>query len=326
MSALFVRPAWGCFYYGNYFGRDYLQNGFTPWTTYRPAGMSYDPLFNFYRWMNRANRRWEQDLRALYASRFAGRAPLPPLTPDQQDQLIAKVNNGRFRLTTVANVQMVVPLSGWQGPAFKVAVLSGAQMAQEQKAVKLFRAVARKRQEFLTKLAQDPGPTRPTDRVRVARIALPKAVAAVKSGKAVRPPGLPTMPRAVVKALPRQKPVKAVVLSETGTKKGTGRTPKTGDKGNRSGSRDKSSGTKTTKPPDSRRDKRNVGDRKDKSGTGRKPPDWKKKPPVTGGNPPAWKKKPPPTGGNPGQRDKSSGRKPPKPADPKKDKPKPGKP
>src|SRR5262245_43550012 len=65
VSALFVRPDHGHYYFGDYFDRRYERRGFVSWVDFR-AGRAPDPLFSYYRWHHRDNRGWERDLKALY--------------------------------------------------------------------------------------------------------------------------------------------------------------------------------------------------------------------------------------------------------------------
>ena len=87
-SALFVRPAWNCYYFGDYFEAGYARRGFTPWVDYRIRGRYYDPLFAYARHVNRGAN-WEHDLQAVYAGRQNGRGVLPPHTWRDQEALAA---------------------------------------------------------------------------------------------------------------------------------------------------------------------------------------------------------------------------------------------
>src|SRR5262249_8123017 len=78
--SLFVRPRFGSYYFGAYFGPRYERQGFIAWVDFRLGRSCYDPLFSFYLRSNAGQRGWERDLRGLYAERAASRAPLPPRT------------------------------------------------------------------------------------------------------------------------------------------------------------------------------------------------------------------------------------------------------
>lgn len=103
-TALFARPAWRHYYFGDYYGTTFLRTGYTPWINYcwRPA--CYDPL-----WLHcgcRFGAGWQRNLTTLYANRTGGQAILPPRTLQQQNTLIP-----RLGATNVTNLQALAPLS-----------------------------------------------------------------------------------------------------------------------------------------------------------------------------------------------------------------------
>jgi hypothetical protein len=75
LGSLFARPAYGSYYFGNYFGSSYRGQGYVPWSNY--GGRGYDPLLNYYRWANRGNPGWYGGLSGLYAGRLNGTLPVP---------------------------------------------------------------------------------------------------------------------------------------------------------------------------------------------------------------------------------------------------------
>src|SRR5262249_50723146 len=145
--------------------------------------------------------------------RFLGTVPPPPLTPADQALLVQKIQDGRLKRVALADVQMLAPLAGLKGLPFKLERLSDARRKQERQAVKDLPAAAAKRQQALDRLARKPGPAKPTDKLQVTTISLPGADTAVRPTKAVKPPALPTLPKAVVKTIPWQRPVTAVKLA-----------------------------------------------------------------------------------------------------------------
>lgn len=76
LDALFVRPGFGIYYFGDYYGPRYVTVGFEP--GYLWGRRYYDPLIVHERWVYRDNPRWF-DLRVTLAmDRAAGRAAVPP--------------------------------------------------------------------------------------------------------------------------------------------------------------------------------------------------------------------------------------------------------
>ena len=79
LTALFVRPAYEHYYFGDYFEDRYERGGYTPWVDYRVGKHAYDPNFAFYLHRH-GNDHWASDLRDLYKLRRAGDVPRPPRT------------------------------------------------------------------------------------------------------------------------------------------------------------------------------------------------------------------------------------------------------
>jgi hypothetical protein len=78
LSSLFVGPSYGNYYFGDYYGPSYRQQGFRPWFT---AGRNYyNPLFSYYAWQNRGNPGWYRGLHSTFQGRYAGSLPRPPRT------------------------------------------------------------------------------------------------------------------------------------------------------------------------------------------------------------------------------------------------------
>src|SRR5262249_26647860 len=74
-TALFVRPRFGHYYFGDYFGGGFARAGFTPWINYAWRPGVVDPLFAHARFGYGAG--WNRNLATLYANRAAGQVGLP---------------------------------------------------------------------------------------------------------------------------------------------------------------------------------------------------------------------------------------------------------
>ena len=106
-TALFVRPRFHHYYFGDYYGRAYAKLGFRPFHEVRLGGRGYDPVYGYLRHVATAPT-WERDLRTLYVGRHNGDLVLPPRTLAQQQALVRQINVDRT--VKVANVQHVTPL------------------------------------------------------------------------------------------------------------------------------------------------------------------------------------------------------------------------
>src|SRR5262249_23268611 len=98
-TAMFARPAFGHYYFGNYFGPGFSQAGFVPWTDYSVVKGAPDPLFAAQRAHHGSD--WGQNLRKVYAERLAGNLPPPPTNLRQQEQVIQHLSKGAAGAGTV---------------------------------------------------------------------------------------------------------------------------------------------------------------------------------------------------------------------------------
>jgi hypothetical protein len=90
-ASLWVGAPWRHYYFGNYYGRGYANWGFRPWFNYGRGGYG-DPLFNYYRWQNRTNPGWYNNLVATHDNRMSGRWVGPPKTFAEQNRRVRAQN------------------------------------------------------------------------------------------------------------------------------------------------------------------------------------------------------------------------------------------
>jgi hypothetical protein len=101
VESLFVRPAYGHYYFGDYYGPAYVNLGFQ--NVYVYGGARYDSIVVYEHWAHRNQPNWINVQINLYNDRSAGRAPRPPRTLLQQTTII------RQNVTNVTNVTIVAP-------------------------------------------------------------------------------------------------------------------------------------------------------------------------------------------------------------------------
>jgi hypothetical protein len=128
VDALFVRPSYGHYYFGDYYGPAYRTLGFESCVVY--SRRNYDAIFVYSSWEHRADPGWTSVQLDICLARHAGRAPVPPRTLVQQNlvvqQNITNVTNvtnitnnttnvtnnvTRINAPTVTNNQVLVPAS-----------------------------------------------------------------------------------------------------------------------------------------------------------------------------------------------------------------------
>jgi hypothetical protein len=142
LASLFVRPGWGHYYFGDYYGSPYLRRGYSPWLAF---GRRYnDPLFGYYRWTNRGNPGWYAGLRSTYQGRLNGTLPRPGRTLVQQGRVLA---GARGNVTSINNLNIVRPFNQI-GTSFHTTHLSASQVAGFRTSAGSIRGLSVKRHEL----------------------------------------------------------------------------------------------------------------------------------------------------------------------------------
>jgi hypothetical protein len=118
LGSLFIQPGAYSYYFGNYYSPLYASLGFSPWYSY--GRRNWDPLFTYYRWTNRGNPLWANQLQATFVARRDG-ARVPSL---------------------------VTPLNQFRGEALQTNRLSAAQLARERSDAERRRAAMSARSEL----------------------------------------------------------------------------------------------------------------------------------------------------------------------------------
>lgn len=59
VNHLFLRPGYCHYYFGDYYGANYSNAGFSPWFSYHSNHRGYDPIYANQRWQHRHDRDWE---------------------------------------------------------------------------------------------------------------------------------------------------------------------------------------------------------------------------------------------------------------------------
>ncbi len=75
---LFLRPSYGHYYFGDYYGSNYKRSGYSPWFSFQSSHRGYDPIFANQRWNNRHDLGWEQRAAANFQNYRDNEGPRPP--------------------------------------------------------------------------------------------------------------------------------------------------------------------------------------------------------------------------------------------------------
>jgi hypothetical protein len=213
-GALFVQPAYGCYYYGDYFTVGYQRCGFVAWHEYTYCGgFGYDPLFCYYRTCYRNDPTWSIELRACYVGRYNGTIAAPSRTIVNNTTIINNnttvINNTNVNNTTInnnTNINKTVvnnrfasasaapaqSLSQVNTSAYKLQPVSAAQAATHQQAARQLQQLSTQRSQQERQLvSQRPAgsgiPTKP----QVAKLNLPSSPASAAPTGAKAPPSAP---------------------------------------------------------------------------------------------------------------------------------------
>ena len=68
-DALFLRPRYHHYYYGDYYAPRYYKKGIYPWFSLHARRVAYDPIYAHQRWSHRNDRKWENHLQARFRER-----------------------------------------------------------------------------------------------------------------------------------------------------------------------------------------------------------------------------------------------------------------
>ncbi len=89
---LFLRPSYGHYYFGDYYGSNYSTNGYYPWFAYHSSGRGYDPFYSHQRWNNRRNKGWANQVETDFNNRRDHDDRRPPRTWKAQQ---GRIKDGR---------------------------------------------------------------------------------------------------------------------------------------------------------------------------------------------------------------------------------------
>jgi hypothetical protein len=80
-DSLFLRPAYGHYYFGDYYAPTYASAGFYPWFSFHNQFRNgYDPIFAEQSWQHRQNPGWQHQLESQFEKRRENESARPPHT------------------------------------------------------------------------------------------------------------------------------------------------------------------------------------------------------------------------------------------------------
>jgi len=191
-GGLFCRSNFNRYYFGDFYGAGYARRGFTPWVNNRIGG-AYDANFSHYRWQNRNNPRWAQNVQDVFARRGRGELDIPGRTLAQQERQVRERGDrpGGFDRDRDRdpfrpdNPNVLAPLARLDPSVAKLERISESRLNEERRGSQELRGLGQQRANVETKLAEK-GPPRKTDAPRTAKLDLPRA--GIRDTKSAYPP------------------------------------------------------------------------------------------------------------------------------------------
>jgi hypothetical protein len=194
LGALFIRPGFNSYFFGDFFDVAYRRRGFVSFVDFRVGRVGVDPLFGYYRWTNRATPHWENDLRGVYTARFNNVAVRPPQTLVQQNVVVNNVTINKNITNVYAKNTAVVSLNqiNQHGTA-KIQPVPPQRVAAEQLQVKHLQATGAERVKAeQSVVVKGKAPLRVNDAPHSIKYTMPPAHPAVTAQSKIVAPPIPT--------------------------------------------------------------------------------------------------------------------------------------
>lgn len=204
-SHLFLRPGYGHYYFGDYYGSSYSSRGFSPWFSYYSSRRGYDPFYAHQRWHHRNDRQWHQRVEADFVHRRDHEDARPPRTWTAQRALMtrgASSNQGSF--VVAAPIEQLARSQDGRVRFQSVDQKERQRLAKHGQEIQRFR---QERQKLETRAVASTADL--AKQAAPARVKLPKSPLLAKSpdelGKDQAPPQLPVAPRPDSRFQPKQR-------------------------------------------------------------------------------------------------------------------------
>jgi hypothetical protein len=201
LTALFERPYYAHYYFGDYYDARYSRLGFVPWTEARFGRYVEDPLFTYYRRQHHDNPNWARETRDLYTMRRTNPTARPPRTLVQQQQIVQNIQNRTVNVTNINQVTAVTPITRVDNNVKRLQAVPQPQHQEFRKTATQFRSFSADRAKVEAQAAQrvqprvQAGQLQPPHRVEMPK-SRPAPMRQPEGAKGVTPPARPVMPEA----------------------------------------------------------------------------------------------------------------------------------
>jgi hypothetical protein len=216
---LFLRPGYGHYYFGDYYGSNYANAGFSPWFSFHSSRRGYDPIYAHQRWQHRGDRDWEQRAEADFRNLRDNENARPPRDWAAQRELM-----GRGDISNRGDIAVGAPLDELaqkKDSRLRFKPVDPAERQQYGQRTQEYRTYLQQRQQLEADAARTPGGDSATApepvRRKVSRSPF-VAPPADQVGKDYAPPRRHQAP----KPDPQVQPKPRTHGGQTGTSQGTG--------------------------------------------------------------------------------------------------------
>ena len=155
VSHLFLRPRYGHYYFGDYYGSNYADAGFSPWFSFHSSRRGYDPIYANQRWQHRQDRAWEQRAEANFRNLRDNENARPPRNWASQTALTGRGDASNRRNIIVA--QKLEELAQRRDGQPRLQPVDPTERQQYGQRVQEYRKYLQQRQEFEANAARAPG-------------------------------------------------------------------------------------------------------------------------------------------------------------------------
>ena len=225
LGALFVRPDYHRYCFGDYFGPSYVSHGFIPWVDYRLRTNIAETLFHQMAFLTRGvEANWARDMHKLYDDRRVGLAPRPPRSFAEQAQFMRdlaehraiKTGGKNFAIQDVKlaerRMMVGVPLANVDRKVVPLRAMTPTARAEVTKTLEHNEAVKVERKAIEKRIVTGTPPVRPSDIHQVGK--LPPVPEHLRTPVAVVRPPVPAAPAHIERAVPKYEPPRPVRASE----------------------------------------------------------------------------------------------------------------
>jgi len=210
-SHLFLRPGYGHYYFGDYYGSNYASRGFSPWFTFYSSRRGYDPFYAHQRWSHRNDRQWHQRVEADFVHRRDHEDARPPRTWTAQRALMTReAGSSQTSFVVAAPIEQLARSKDSPMRFQAVDASERQRLAKHGQEIQRFR---QERQKLETRAgASTADRAKQADLAKQAapaRVKLPRSPLLAKSpdelGKDQAPPQLPLAPQPDSRLQPKQR-------------------------------------------------------------------------------------------------------------------------